>query len=274
MKANTDRTGRLHFDRLADAYDRGRPGIPAALVAEAARGLRLAPGARVLEVGAGTGQLTRPLLAAGFRVVALEPGANLRARLRAGVPEDAPLTISDAFFEDYAGAAGSFASLWAANAFHWLDPKVSYRNAARLLRRSGSLVLLWTYPILKERLQEALNEHVFAPLCPHFIREADGYLERLRRETEEGRQEIRYSGQFDDPLYWFELATIDMSVEHYIVMLMSYGHVAAMEQRERAQLGERVRDVLGERGAAEGVAVRNHVYVCTARKRVRSEAVG
>jgi SAM-dependent methyltransferase len=190
------------------------------------------------------------------------------------VPEDAPLTISDAFFEAYDGAAGSFASLWAANAFHWLDPKASYRNAAQLLRRSGSLVLLWTYPILEEGLQEALNEHVFAPLCPHFIREADGYLEQLRRETEVGRQEIRYSEQFENILYWFEIGSIEMSVENYTVMLMSYGHVAAMEQRERAQLAERVRDVLGELGAAEGVAVRNHVYVCTARKRARSEAAG
>jgi hypothetical protein len=113
---------------------------------------------------------------------------------------------------------------------------------------------------------------VFAPLFPHFLREADDYLGRLRGETEGGREELRASGRFRDVAYRFDVHTIRIGVEQYLALLLSYGHVAEMSERARARLAAGVRRVLGARGADGGVAVRNHVYVCTARSRARSGA--
>jgi hypothetical protein len=65
------------FDAIADEYDRFRPTYPPALVDEACA--RLAPGAWVLEIGCGTGQLTAALVARGLRVAAVDPGPNMIA---------------------------------------------------------------------------------------------------------------------------------------------------------------------------------------------------
>ena len=70
------------FNEIAEEYDRHRPAYPDALVDRACEVAGLAPGVRVLEIGCGTGQLTRSLLARGLRVVAVEPGGQLVARAR------------------------------------------------------------------------------------------------------------------------------------------------------------------------------------------------
>jgi methylase of polypeptide subunit release factors len=77
MRFNTDRSNRLAFYRVADQY-RARPDIPDAVVDWCARQSALAGPARLLEVGAGTGQLTVPLLGSlpQVRVHAVEPGAG------------------------------------------------------------------------------------------------------------------------------------------------------------------------------------------------------
>jgi hypothetical protein len=68
-----DRSIRFVFDTVVDSYASGRPEMPVGAVREAARAIGVPVGARVLEVGAGTGQLTHALIEPGFEVVVLEP---------------------------------------------------------------------------------------------------------------------------------------------------------------------------------------------------------
>ena len=71
------------FDRVAAEYDRSRPTYPEELIDHACNGGDLATGDRVIEVGCGTGQLTRSLVKRGLDVVAVEPGRNMVAALNA-----------------------------------------------------------------------------------------------------------------------------------------------------------------------------------------------
>ena len=128
------------FAEVADDYEYGRPGYPPEAVAAAARGLRLAPGARIADVGAGTGKLTRALAAAGFDVVAVEPLPGLRERLRAAAPG----------VEALAGTAealplpdASVDAVACADAFHWFDGPPAVAEFARVIRPGGGLALLW-----------------------------------------------------------------------------------------------------------------------------------
>ena len=77
--AGSGRYGEV-FNEVAEEYDRHRPTYPDALIDRACEVGGLGPGATVLEIGCGTGQLTRSLLARGLRVTAIEPGGRLMAR--------------------------------------------------------------------------------------------------------------------------------------------------------------------------------------------------
>src|SRR5262245_8910257 len=69
------------FDVAADAYDRGRPSYPEAAIALLVAELGICADSKVVDLGAGTGKLTRQLLPTGARIVAVEPVAGMRSRL-------------------------------------------------------------------------------------------------------------------------------------------------------------------------------------------------
>lgn len=130
--------GPLHFDAHADAYDRGRPPYPDALW-ERLRDLRLLrPGVRVLELGAGTGKATGPMIEAGASVLAVEPGETLAARLRRRWPQ-AEVVVGTA--EDAPVGVGAFDLAVAATAVHWFDLGVVLPRVHRALTTDGHLAV-------------------------------------------------------------------------------------------------------------------------------------
>lgn len=130
------------FDRVAAEYDRHRPAYPDHLIDRACEVSGLEPGSRVLEIGCGTGQLTRSLLARGLRVTAIEPGARLAGLAREGLRGAGDLDIVNARFEDAELPPGPFRAAFAASAMHWVDPDVGWQRAADALAPGGTLALI------------------------------------------------------------------------------------------------------------------------------------
>jgi SAM-dependent methyltransferase len=128
------------FTDVAEQYELGRPGYPPEVVATVAERLGLARGARVADVGAGTGKLTRALLAAGLDVVAVEPLGGLRGRLRAELPG---IEAVDAAAEVLPFPDAALDAVVCANAFHWFDAPRAVAEFARVIRPGGGLALLW-----------------------------------------------------------------------------------------------------------------------------------
>jgi ubiquinone/menaquinone biosynthesis C-methylase UbiE len=139
--ASERRYGKV-FDQVAAEYDRSRPAYPDELVDRACQLAGIESGDRVLELGCGSGQLTRSLLARGLRVVALEPGKQLIS-LAAQKLQAAPgMEFVNARFEDAQLPDGSFRAVFSASAFHWIDPEVSWEKVARVLVPGGTLALI------------------------------------------------------------------------------------------------------------------------------------
>jgi SAM-dependent methyltransferase len=128
----------LLFNTIAEDYDRVRPTYPAALVDRACAGLT--EGARVLEVGCGTGKLTRELAHRGFRLAAVEPGPAMMDVARRSVGN--AVTFHLGRFEDVELPAGAYDAVFSATAFHWVDPRVGWAKVAWLLRPGGTFALL------------------------------------------------------------------------------------------------------------------------------------
>ncbi|MCW2984357.1 MAG: smtA [Conexibacter sp.] len=131
------------FADVAADYERGRPGYPAAAVDAVRDGLGLAPGARIADVGAGTGKLTRALLVAPerFDVVAVEPFAGMRDALRAALGDGVAVLAGTA--EALPLGDASVDAVACADAFHWFDGARAAPELARAIRPGGGLALLW-----------------------------------------------------------------------------------------------------------------------------------
>ena len=130
------------FDEVAAEYDRHRPAYPGELVDQACRAAGIGTGDHVLEVGCGSGQLTRSLAGRGLHVTALDPGENLIALARQNLAGAGGVEFVTARFEDALFPRGQFKAVFSASAFHWIDPKVSWQKAADVLAPGGTLALI------------------------------------------------------------------------------------------------------------------------------------
>jgi SAM-dependent methyltransferase len=124
------------FGEAAALYERGRPPYPSA-----ALDWLLPPTARrVLDLGAGTGKLTRQLVARGLDVVAAEPLDGMRAELTRVLPGTRVLAGSA---EQIPLDRGSVDAVLFAQAWHWVDPARAVPEVARVLSPGGTLGLVW-----------------------------------------------------------------------------------------------------------------------------------
>jgi SAM-dependent methyltransferase len=139
------------FDRVATEYDRHRPTYPEQLMDLACETAGLEHGDEVLEIGCGTGQLTRSLLARGLRVTAIEPGAQLAGLAQQCLGGTGELELVNARFEDTRLPHEHFRAVFSASAIHWVDPDVGWQRAADALMPSGTLALIQYFGLREPR---------------------------------------------------------------------------------------------------------------------------
>ncbi|WP_067863072.1 class I SAM-dependent methyltransferase [Nocardia shimofusensis] len=124
------------FGAAAQEYERGRPTYPPEsvswLVPEEAR--------TVVDIGAGTGKLTRTLLSPGREVIAVEPSAEMRDQFARVLPEVRMLAATAEFIPLPDASADVVVC---AQAWHWVSPELAIPEAARVLRPGGRLSLVW-----------------------------------------------------------------------------------------------------------------------------------
>jgi SAM-dependent methyltransferase len=133
------------FDEIAAEYDRRRPAYPDELIDQACRVAGIGSGDHVLEVGCGSGQLTRGLLARGLHVTALEPGKSLIALARQNLEGAGEVEFVNAQFEDASLPREQFQAVF------WVDPEVSWQKSAEVLVPGGTLALVQYFGLEEPR---------------------------------------------------------------------------------------------------------------------------
>ena len=139
------------FDEIAAEYDRRRPAYPDELLDHACQVAGIGSGDHVLEVGCGSGQLTRSLADRGLHVTALEPGKSLIALARQNLEGAGGVEFVNAQFEDALLPREQFRAVFSASAFHWVDPEVSWQKAADVLVPGGTLALVQYFGLEEPR---------------------------------------------------------------------------------------------------------------------------
>jgi SAM-dependent methyltransferase len=136
------RDARTIYGSDAEGYDTGRPDYPAEVYRVLAARCGLRAGTSVLEIGAGTGLVTRRLVAAGASVVAVEPDQNMAAHLAAAVGGD--VEIIRGTFEHAVLPPDRFDLAVAATSFHWVDQATGLPRLGRVIRPGGWAAVWWT----------------------------------------------------------------------------------------------------------------------------------
>lgn len=193
------------FDEVADEYDRTRPMYPDALVDRACEVARLGYGDPVLEIGCGSGQLTRSLLARGLRVTAVEPGENLLGLAEQNLAGTGPVEFVNARFEDAALPSGYFRAVFSASALHWVDPAVGWSKIAGELAAGGTLALLSYFGLNEPRSRDDQDGMLaaMAKVAPDIAtgwpvyRDIDGTLAGVERRRGNVSEVWAWLGSYD-----------------------------------------------------------------------------
>lgn len=236
-----DLTLRATFDREAARYGRARPAPPKMLLDAMLKHLQ--PGARVLEVGCGTGQATLPLARAGVRIHALELGPALAELARTNLSDYPSVTVQTLAFEDFRSST-PFGALVSVQAFHWVAPETGLAHAASLLRPGGVLLLAWH--------QDRSQNTPFYRATDPVHRRYESPLE-LNRPTPSSSPDRFIRALEDSPLFrelhvsrypWRDV----YSKERYLELLLTHSNVQAMEPPVRERLLADIAEVIDQHG--------------------------
>jgi SAM-dependent methyltransferase len=233
------------FDQEPELYQQARPEYPPALFAELARQAGICSGARVLEIGPGTGQATLALAGLGARVTAVELGAGLARvlseRVAAAQAGDAAARIDVdvvvAGFEDWPLRAEPYDLVAAFTSWHWLTKGVRVAKSAAALRPGG-----WLATVTTEHVAGGTNEF-FAAMQPCY--------ERWDPSTPPGLQlvaaddipafvdEVDSSALFGPTVRRRFLQDVEYTTEEYLRVLQTYsGHRALAPDRLEGLLAD------------------------------------
>ncbi len=285
ISAMPDRTrsyGKV-FERVAEEYDRHRPTYPDELLDHVCDLAALGVGDRVLEIGCGTGQLTRKLLARGLRVLAIEPGDRLIAIARRNLQDIGDVKFVNARLEDASLPRECFQAVFSASAMHWIDPDLGWHKAAEILVPGGTLALVQYFgcsePCSADDQQALLS--VVAKIAPELAADWPSYreLEVMLAGVHERRGNISdvwawlgshevardyVTGLFDET----QIAAVPMLVEHTAeelnALLGTMSFWSRLSPKQRAAV-ERDNRTLYER---LGRPIRSSIVACavTARR--------
>jgi SAM-dependent methyltransferase len=234
------------FDEIAELYDRGRRAHPEQLFDELFTLAEIEPpGARVLEIGCGTGHATLSLARRGCRVTSVELGSNLARIARVKLAQFPLVQIVNAPFEEWRADGERFDIAFAANSWHWLDPTVRYARAAAALRPGG--VLAFT-----------TGGHAFPEGFDPFFTEIQECYEAIGagltkrpppppEQVPDAHEEIERSNHFAEVRIARRVWTEEFSADEYVAVMSTASDHRLMESAKRDQLFAEMRRLINRR---------------------------
>ena len=222
------------FGRTAREYEFGRPLWPEELLDRVIAEVRLAPDGAVLDLGAGTGKLTRALTRRFARVVAVEPDDAMRDVLEEIVPGTESLAGHG---EAIPLGNGELDAVFTAEAFHWFASDESVAEIVRVLRPRGALVILWNIGLEYDDMGE----------------EAEALIAEMHERGGEPGIGRVLSGEWRRPLErapFEELRETDVerdivsSRDVWIANMLSVSSIAHQPEGQRTAFAERLRELV------------------------------
>jgi SAM-dependent methyltransferase len=264
---------RATFDAAAASYQDARPDYPGELYDDLLEltglaGLTGTTGstgstqpAHLLEIGPGPGKATLPLARKGFRITAIELGTELAEQAQRNLAAFPAVDVVTSSFEEW-DAEHEYDLIYAATAWHWIDPAVKYAKAAELLRPDGHLAI-WG------------ATHGFPVGFDPFFPEIQKVYEEIGEDNPNDRFPPPTPDQVKDPIAGemaasgrFELVGerryvwgLRYTADQYLALLDTFSGHIAMGRAKRDRLYGEIRRLLGER--PDGMLTRHWMSILT-----------
>ena len=237
------------FELVAGLYERARPEYPSDAVAWLVEKLDLRPGRAVLDLGAGTGKLTRGLVETGARVIAVEPGEAMLAELRGVLPN----------VEALAGGAeaiplddDSVDAITVAQAFHWFRHDEALPEMHRVLRSHGGVALIWNARDQAAQVTGSVGE-LLADFVPPARAAPGTWSDQLKASD--------LFGPVEERRFRF---TQDLDADAFADRILSISFVAAAPAEKREELERGLRELVTAHGGRIEMPYVTDVYVSRA----------
>lgn len=234
---------RSTFGTVGEQYDRARPEYPNAVFDDIAELACLAPGARVLEIGPGTGKATAELVRRGWDVTGVELSLDLAELARRNAPGS---TIEVADFEEWEPPAAGFDAVTAFTSIHWIAPELRCAKPARLLGPGGAFCVVAAPHVLppggdtfwlevQEDYRAVLpgNER-HRPIAPD---EVNGW-----------KPELEASGLFRSVVERRHLQALHYTADEYVDVWSTYSNNLSLPAARRDELARRIHGRIARRG--------------------------
>ena len=241
-----DRSVRVLFDQAAAAYDEARPGYPPELIDKLVKAAQLPTTARILEIGCGTGQITRPLAERGYEIIAVELGEHLARMTADNLVRFPKVQVIHSSFEEWIADEQPFDLALSAQAFHWIDPEVGYPKIRHLLKDNGHLAVVYNlFRGGSGAIYQDLDA-VYRDRFPH--RDEQEAPPALQRSVERTMASILDSGLFTEPAMRDHPWVVTYTTDRYAKLLESFSDHRNMDESARMQLIDEVRTVIDKHG--------------------------
>jgi SAM-dependent methyltransferase len=232
------------FESVADLYERVRPGYPDEAVDWLADQIRIGTTSTVLDLGAGTGKLTRSLVGRAAQVIAVEPGPNMLAQLRVAVP-DAEALLGAA--EEIPLPDDSVDAVVCGQSFHWFRTDEALREIARVLRPGGGLGLIWNERDPDDPLQQQISK-LLEPFVPP------------------GRPPLHaavaaFVGRTFDEFVSHRVPFVqELDADGVVDRMLSISFVAAAPERRQGEFADELRALVAKQGGRVPFRYRTEVF--------------
>lgn len=249
----------VSFNRVAEQYDRARPAYPNSVFEEVWKLARVPVRPDVLEIGCGTGQASVALAKRQARLTCVEYGSNMARIARDRLEPFPTARVEVGRFEDWEPGGRRFDLVFAASAWHWIDPAVAYRKAASALRSGGCLAIVSSehayppdYDRLFDPIQAAYGEVTGSRLAWPPMRPED---------IPDGRKDMVQSGCFEAVRICRVLWSFVRTAKDYVDLLGTYSDNIVMEPEMRDRLFKRIHEIIASSPTGK---IRKH-YLSTIR---------
>ncbi|BBF42294.1 methyltransferase [Lachnospiraceae bacterium KM106-2] len=236
---------RRTFNKDAYLYDEYRPEYPDELFTDIISYTHIERGSKLLEIGVGTGQATRPFLELGCDIIGIELGDQLSSYVRDKYKDYDNFKVINDDFMSYPIEENSYDFIYCATAFHWLPKEEAYTKIRRALKKDGTLALFWNhpYPNREDDRSNLANQRIYQKYRPSDEKQ----IEFSEKDCNKYRDElVEFGFQKVESKLYRRVRTLQ--TEEYIQLLNTYSDHIALRAEVKEKFEGDMRKAIDEVG--------------------------